>query len=176
MSFPTMFRSAKSPPKQRITLLSTYPPKLCGLATFALALERAMVRSGSIVEVVRVSDDDDDSAFGCSVIWQLDNNDPASVRTAAELLSRGDAAVIQHEYVIYGGDDGEEILDLIELLSVPAIVVLHTVPLQPTPNQRRILARLSELAQRLVVMTKTAQSRVTQLYPVDRFKVRVTPH
>lgn len=176
MSFPTMFRSAKSPPTQRVTLLSTYPPRLCGLATFALALERAMVRSGSIVDVVRVADDGDDSPLSGSVIGQLDNNDPASVRAAAALLSRGDVAVIQHEYGIYGGDDGEEILDLIELLSVPAIVVLHTVPLQPTPNQRRILGRLSELAQRLVVMTNTAQSRLTQLFPVDRSKVMTIPH
>ena len=55
------------------------------------------------------------------------------------VLSRCDVAIVQHEYGIYGGADGDEVLDLLAALDVPAIVVLHTVPLAPTPHQRSVL-------------------------------------
>ena len=132
-------RSAIRPPKRRIGLLSTYPPKLCGLATFAAALEGELKRAGNRVDVVRIDDGDHTDPIGRPVAAELVNGVPASIRNAAAVLSRCDVAIIQHEYGIYGGVDGDEVIDLLKGLEVPAIVVLHTVPLQPTPHQKSVL-------------------------------------
>ena len=54
-----------------------------------------------------------------------------------------DVAVVQHEYGIFGGPDGEDVLDARALASrVPVVTVLHTVLTHPTPNQHRVLAAL----------------------------------
>ena len=163
-------------PNQRIGLLSTFPPKLCGLATFAAALETALVEAGHSVDVVRV--DDGDHAVGVvrTVAATLVNGVPASVRAAASVLSRGDVAIVQHEYGIYGGPDGDEVLDLLRALTVPAIVVLHTVPLAPTARQRSVLTAIGRMADRLVVMTDSASARLLGSYPVDPAKVVTIPH
>ena len=174
---PISRRAAFSPQNLRVGMLSTYPPKLCGLATFAAALGDELTRAGHQVDVVRIDDGDDASpATFRPVVATLVNGVPASIRNTAAVLSRCDVAIIQHEYGIFGGDDGDEVLQLLTALEVPAIVVLHTVPLAPTPNQRRILGVISDLAARVVVMTETASARLLASYPVDHACVVTIPH
>ena len=128
--------------RQRIGLVSTYPPKICGLATFAAALEVGLIEAGHRVDVVRIDEGDDPATIERPVAAELVHGKPASIRKAAAVLSRCDVAVIQHEYGIYGGADGEEVVDLLRAIEVPTIVVLHTVPLAPTPHQRSLPAAL----------------------------------
>lgn len=162
--------------RQRIGLVSTYPPKICGLATFAAALEVGLIEAGHRVDVVRIDEGDDPATIERPVAAELVHGKPASIRKAAAVLSRCDVAVIQHEYGIYGGADGEEVVDLLRAIEVPTIVVLHTVPLAPTPHQRSLLATIARMADRVVVMTRTAHDRLVASYPIDRAKLVTIPH
>ena len=169
-------RLATTSRHQRIGLLSTLPPKLCGLATFAAALAGELNRTGSDLDLVRIVDPHEPAEIGSVVSAELVNGTPASIRAAAAVLSRGDVAIIQHEYGIYGGADGDEVLELLGALDVPAIVILHTVPLVPTLHQRVVLEEVCHLADRVVVMTETACDRLTTSYAIDARKVVTIPH
>lgn len=169
-------RRAPGAPVRRIGMLSTYPPKLCGLATFAAALTHALRDAGHRVDVVRVNDGSDPTPIGQQVAGELVNGSAASVRLAAMLLSRCDTVIVQHEYGIFGGPDGDEVLDLLDALSVPAIVVLHTVPLLPSDHQREVLEAVCDRAARVVVMTESANRRLGELYTVDAGRVDVITH
>ena len=171
-----LLRLSTTTTARRIGLLSTYPPKLCGLATFAAALERELERAGNRVDVVRIDDGHDVPGIPRPVAGEFVNGVPASVRDAAAVLSRCDVAIIQHEYGIYGGVDGDEVIDLLTLLEVPTIVILHTVLLEPSPHQRAVLEEIGELADRVVVMTEAARDRLIALYAIDESKVVTIPH
>ena len=162
----------------QIGLVSTFPPKLCGLATFANALKTGLRNDGHRVLVVRL--DEESSAEATldlhPVSARMVNGDAASIRTASALLSRCDVAIIQHEYGIYGGADGQEVIDLMRHISSPTIVVLHTVPSHPSAHQRSLLVQIGEMANRLVVMSTAARSRLVELYPIDESKVVTIPH
>lgn len=160
----------------RLGMVSTYPPKLCGLATFAAALARELVAAGNRVDVVRVDDGDDPSWIPGTEVARLINGSATSVRAAAAQLSRCDAVIIQHEYGIFGGADGDEVLDLMQAIDAPTIVVLHTVPLVPTDHQHDVLVEISRLANRVVVMTEAARDRLLEAYPVDPRIVVTIPH
>lgn len=161
---------------QRIGLVSTYPPKLCGLATFAFALEHELARSGHRVDVVRIDGSADTPTIPRSVVAELIGGAPATIRNAAAALSRCDVAIIQHEYGIYGGPDGDEVLGLIEAIDVPTIVILHTVPVAPTTHQRSVLEAIGEIADQLVVMTQAAMNRLITSYAIDPRNVVTIPH
>jgi glycosyltransferase involved in cell wall biosynthesis len=161
--------------------LSTYPPTQCGLATFNAALATHLNASGS-AGVVRLLASDSVSGG-----IELDRNAPRVVHTwhtdspggwvaAANTLNRYDVAVIQHEYGIYPGDAGAEILPLLRALKVPSIVVLHTVLSHPDPLQRQVLERITATADAVVTMTDTARQRLTGGYDVDPRKISVIPH
>ena len=156
-------------------ILSTYPPTPCGLATFSAALSDGLFAHGADVSVVRVADGSPSSSG--RVIGELVNGSAASVAACAELLNRSDVAVIQHEYGIYGGVDGDEVVDIVDGLRVPSIVVAHTILKDPTPHQRSVLEAVAAMADQVVVMSEAAaRQRLCLGFDVDRRKVSTIPH
>jgi hypothetical protein len=114
----------------RFGFVSTYPPTQCGLATFAAALRGALLDgTGDEGRVVRLVDAPEPGAG--EVVAQLVAGEAASLRQAAEHLNQCDIAIVQHEYGVYGGADGSEALQLLDQVTVPSVVILHTVLADP---------------------------------------------
>jgi glycosyltransferase involved in cell wall biosynthesis len=155
-------------------ILSTYPPTPCGLATFSAALSKGLCANGSDVNVVRVADGKLSSE--ARVIGELVNGSAASVAATSELLNESDIAVVQHEYGIYGGVDGDEVVDIIGGLHIPSIVVAHTVLKDPTPHQRSVLEAIAAMAAQVVVMSEAARRRLCRGFDVDPRKVTTIAH
>jgi len=158
-----------------IGMLSTYPPTQCGLATFSAALIQHLHLSPGPVGVVRVVDEPAPESDP-DVVAQLVNGSAGSARAAVGHLNSFDAVIVQHEYGIYGGPDGADVLDIVEALTVPAIVVLHTVLQDPSERQRHILLRLLSMAAVVVTMTETASRRLVARYGADPASLAVIPH
>lgn len=157
-----------------VGLLSTYPPTPCGLANFSAALADGLSANGSRVNVVRVADGP--PSLSGRVVGELVNGSPTSVAACAELLNDSDVAVIQHEFGIYGGADGDEVVDILGGLDIPSIVVLHTVPRNPTPHQRSVLEAVMSLAHHVVVMSDSAGTLLRSGFDVERRKISTIPH
>lgn len=160
-----------------IGMVSTYPPTTCGLATFTSSLRKAISElrgSSEALSVVSVVDVPGGSSEG--VIHQHLNGDPASLATSVASLNRCDVVLIQHEYGIYGGPDGVEVLSLIDGLTVPTVVTLHTVPHNPTREQKSILEAIVGSTERTIVMSNAASLRLVSGYDVEPSRVRVIPH
>jgi glycosyltransferase involved in cell wall biosynthesis len=160
--------------KPSFGILSTYPPTPCGLATFAAALAKGLAANGSDVSVVRLSDGPPPDSTG--VIGEMVNGSPTSVAACSELLNQSDVAVIQHEYGIYGGVDGDEVVDVIDGLRVPSIVIAHTVLKNPTPHQRSVLEAVIARADQTIVMSEAASQRLRSGFDIDHHKVTTIPH
>jgi glycosyltransferase involved in cell wall biosynthesis len=163
-------------------VLSTYPPTQCGLATFSKALVDSLRFPGDaagspsdVVGVVSVVDAPELSEH-CEVVHQWVRGEASGTAAAATALNSYDVAIIQHEYGIFGGQDGVDILELARALWVPTIVVLHTVLVTPTDRQRAILEELARHSVMLVTMTQTARERLIEHYTVDPDTIRVIPH
>jgi glycosyltransferase involved in cell wall biosynthesis len=155
-------------------ILGTFSPTACGLATFSEALANGLTVKGAHVNVVRIADGDVSKAP--HVAGELVNGSVWSVEAASELLNQSDVAVIQHEYGIYGGPDGDEVVQIMAGLRVPSIVVVHTVLKHPTPHQLSVLESVMALADRVIVMSEAARQRLSAGFAVDRHKVTVIPH
>ena len=158
----------------RVGMLSTYPPTLCGLASFSAALADGLRTNGAAVNVIRIADGP--PSGDVQVIGELANGVPASVIACVQLLNKSDFAVIQHEYGIYGGRDGEEVVEIIRGIKVPTIVVAHTVLKEPTARQRWVLETIVAQSDQVVVMTAAARERLCRGYEVDSRKISTIPH
>ncbi len=160
----------------RFGFVSTYPPTLCGVATFTSSLFAELANAhdavGSVVRVV----DTPQPRPGPEVIAELLAGDPNSAERAASMLAANDVAIVQHEYGLYGGADGDEVVGLLSALTIPSIVVLHTVLSAPTSHQRTVLELIASSADAVVTMTATARDRLAAGYSVDMAKVSVIPH
>ena len=96
----------------------------------------------------------------------------------ATALNRSDARVVsvQHEYGIWGGEDGEAVLDFVSALRIPVVTTLHTVPQNPSVGQRRVLVRLVEASSDAVVMSRAAAELLGRKYGVDPGILEVVAH
>ena len=155
-------------------ILSTYPPTPCGLATFSAALARGLEINGARVGIVRVADGL--TTFDPRVLAEMYNGVPTSLAAASAVLSGCDVAILQHDYGLYGGRDGDEILDVLQDLTVPSIVVAHTVLTRPTDHQRGVLEAIASAASAMVVMSQTARRRLCDGFDVDASKVTTVHH
>ncbi|ONH21916.1 glycosyltransferase [Pseudofrankia asymbiotica] len=166
----------------RYGFLSTYPPTQCGLATFTAALREHLTdvvprASSGVVRLLDVpAAPGPRRAAPAGVVGDLVAGTPGGPERAARVLNGFDVAVVQHEYGIYGGRDGDEVLEVLHHLDVPVIVVLHTVLVHPTPRQRHILEAVAAAADAVVVMTETARARLAAGYETDQRRVVVIPH
>ncbi len=152
-------------------MLSTFPPTACGIATFSAALATGLIAHGASVGVVRCGDRE--QIEDPLVVASTGNGgSPAAV----DALNGTDVAIVQHEYGIFGGLDGDDVLAVLNNLSVPSIVVAHTVVRRPTPHQRFVLEGVCDAADAVVVMTEHARSRLTERFDVDPARVHVIPH
>lgn len=154
-------------------ILSSYPPTPCGIATFSAALSAGLIANGGTVDVVRCGPAPD--LEDALVVASLDEV-AGGAGAASDALNRTDVAVIQHEYGLYGGTDGEAVLAVLDGVTVPSIVVAHTVVQDPSANQRAVLERVCDAADAVVVMTTTAHDRLLDGFDVDASKVSVIPH
>ena len=157
-------------------ILSSYPPTACGLATFTAALASGMAVHDAQVGIVRVVDTPGQCPGDDRVVGELVNGSPRSVVTAAEMLNHFDVAVVQHEYGLYGGTDGDEVLEILGGLDVPSIVIAHTILTHPTPHQRSVLNEVAALADQVVVMTEAARQRLCNGFDVDPAKLATVAH
>jgi glycosyltransferase involved in cell wall biosynthesis len=140
------------------TVVSTYPPTPCGVATFSAALTEGLRAGGAEVGIVRLG------------------NGPVGPATHERALGAADVVILQHEYGLYDGPDGDAVIGLLEDLDRPAIVVAHTVLREPTPHQRAVLEAVVGAADAVVVMTEAGRDRLCEGFSVDPGKVVVIPH
>jgi glycosyltransferase involved in cell wall biosynthesis len=155
-------------------MVSTYPPTQCGIATFAAALSGGLYEYGDDVGIVRVGADGEAPAK--IVIAELNSQDQLEMIDAMDALNRADVVIVQHEYGIYDGPDGDSIVEVLEAIDRPTIVVAHTVLEHPTPHQRSVLEAVVRAADAVVVMTEAGRVRLCTSFDVDARKISVIPH
>lgn len=158
---------------QSIAMVSTYPPTQCGIATFARSMATSMNRLGQDVRILRLTDGD---ARPQGPIVLGDHQSAADLPRSAHVLNAHDAVILQHEFGIYPGQDGDHVLDLLGEIRVPVITVLHTVSERPTNSQRRIMQGLLYASNVTVTLSNSALESLIRTYDVDRDRVRVIPH
>jgi glycosyltransferase involved in cell wall biosynthesis len=160
--------------RRTYAMISTYPPTQCGIATFAAALSGGLYEYGDDVGIVRVGADGEPAAK--IVVAELNSSDGVETIDAQDALNRADVVIVQHEYGIYDGPDGESIVEVLEKIERPSIVVAHTVLEHPTPHQRLVLEAVVRAADAVVVMTEAGRVRLCSSFDVDARKISVIPH
>ena len=137
--------------------LGTYPPKLCGIATFSKDLRDNLDRTGVGVRIAAVSDTEYTYDYPAEVACEIRQEIRQDYAKAARQINRSakaDLVIIQHEYGIFGGADGAYVLDFTNSLEKPYMMVAHTILPNPTRNQKEILNHVAEKAAVVICMTK----------------------
>src|SRR5213596_776134 len=165
---------------KRIAFIGNYLPRQCGIATFTTDLCEAVAAQypETICFALPVNDTEGGYAYPPRVRFELEQNDTASYRRAADFLNGNnvDLVCLQHEYGIFGGPAGAHILELLRNFQMPVVTTLHTVLREPNIDQRTVMAEIATLSDRLIVMSQQSADILKEVFHVSPDKIDLIPH
>jgi len=172
--------AADPDPAIPVAFVGTYGPRRCGIATFTADLAAAVAGNAgrALPMVLAVSEPSGQYQYPAEVKFEIRQNAKADYARAAEFVNYSPVRLVsvQHEYGIFGGDDGGYILDFIRALRVPVVVTLHTVLKSPSANQAAIVHKMVAYGAQLVVMSAVARDLLASSYGIGGDNVRIIPH
>jgi glycosyltransferase involved in cell wall biosynthesis len=164
----------------QVAFIGNYLPRRCGLATFTTDLCQAVAAEYQETTCFAVAINDTPEGYNYlpQVRFEIKEQDLSSYQQAADFLNYNniDMICLQHEYGIFGGPAGSHILALLRELRMPIVTTLHTILREPDRNQRRVLEELTQLSDRLVVMSQQAGRFLQEIYRVPSRKIDLIPH
>jgi hypothetical protein len=138
-------------------IVSTYPPRKCGIANFSKDLRDSLLSYRPRVLLAALDDLFQNYDYPPEVVWRIKQENKADYKACAHWANQEagvDMIIIQHEYGIFGGPDGEYIMELARSLNKPFLLVTHTVLPRPSVRQHEILSHLAGLAAGVLCMTQ----------------------
>ncbi len=163
-----------------VGIVGNHAPRQCGIAAFTTDLREALASACPSLDsfVVAMNDPGRVYAYPPAVRCEIAECESVAYRRAAEFLNHSGADVVslQHEYGIFGGRAGSDIVPLLQSLRVPVVTTLHTVLAEPDPSQRAVLDAIARVSSRLVVMSAHGVALLREVYGVPGDKIDLIPH
>lgn len=165
-------------PFRHLALIGNALPRRCGLATFTSHVADALRERYPAMKLDHYAMDDGSGVTYPEDIETIDASSPAAYRAAAEKIetSGAEAIWLQHEFGIFGGPAGSDILELICATNLPLIVTLHTVLEEPSEEQDTVLRRLISRADRTIVMSEEGAKILKHRYGEANGRIKLIPH
>ena len=163
-----------------VAVIGNYLPRQCGIATFTTDLVEALSAEAPDINcwAVAINDKPEGYAYPEKVRFEINQNTLTDYGVAAEFLniSRADIVCVQHEYALFGGPAGSHLLKLLGEIRMPVVTTLHTVLRDPAPEYREVMCKLSDLSDKLIVMSRKAADFLKDIYSVPEDKIAFIHH
>ncbi|MFO7738507.1 MAG: glycosyltransferase family 4 protein [Desulfatiglandaceae bacterium] len=163
-----------------VAVIGNYLPRQCGIATFTTDLVEGLSAEAPDVNcwVAAMNDTPEGYPYPEKVRFEINQNKLTDYSVASQFLniSQMDIVCVQHEYGLFGGPAGSHLLKLMGDLRMPVVTTLHTVLKDPAPEYRDVMCKLSDLSDKMVVMSRKASEFLKDIYGVSEEKIAFIHH
>jgi len=163
-----------------VAVIGNYLPRQCGIATFTTDLVEGLSAEAPDIKcwATAMNDKPEGYPYPEKVRFEINQNNLTDYTDASQFLniSQTDIVCLQHEYGLFGGPAGSHLLKLLGDLRMPVVTTLHTVLKDPPPEYRDVMCRLSDLSDKLVVMSRRASDFLKDIYAVSEEKIAFIHH
>jgi len=163
-----------------VAVIGNYLPRQCGIATFTTDLVEGLSAEAPDIKcwAAAMNDKPEGYPYPEQVRFEINQNKLTDYTVASQFLniSQMDIVCLQHEYGLFGGPAGSHLLKLLGDLRMPVVTTLHTILKDPAPQYRDIMCKLSDLSDKLVVMSRKASDFLKDIYAVSEEKIAFIHH
>jgi glycosyltransferase involved in cell wall biosynthesis len=163
-----------------VAVIGNYLPRQCGIATFTTDLVEGLSAEAPDIYcwAAAMNDKPEGYPYPEKVRFEISQNKLSDYSIASQFLniSQTDIVCLQHEYGLFGGPAGSHLLKLLGDLRMPVVTTLHTVLKDPAPEYRAVMSKLSDLSDKLVVMSRKASDFLKEIYAVPEDKIVFIHH
>ncbi len=165
---------------QSAAFIGNHLPRRCGIATFTHDLHRAVSIARRTLDTcaVAITDPGHTYDYPLAVRFQIQEEKISDYIAAAEFLNneKFDVVSLQHEYGIFGGDAGGNILELLTRLEMPIVTTLHTILQEPTARQRDVMSKIVAASTKVIVMSEKGRELLRSVHDLAPHKIEMIPH
>jgi len=164
-----------------ILVITSYPPRECGIATYSQDLIKALNNKFSkslSVRVCALKTGNQDYDYPDEVKYILDTSLVSSYLNLAQTINDDDhiqLVLVQHEFGLYKEQESAFLQFLYEL-SKPIVLVFHTVLPKPDTRLKTEVKNIVAACKSVIVMTNTSANILINEYGVYQQKITVIPH
>lgn len=171
--------------ERAVTFISTYPPLECGVGVFTYdlieALEEFDISNDSErnkIQVVALDDKDRNLVYNEKVVFKIDKENLEDYYKAADFINESQSEVIclQHEYGMFGGENGNYLFSLLNDIKKPVVTTLHTIQENPTKDRKNILKKICGFSRNVVTISRRGKKLLPEIYNVSPAKIKIIPH
>lgn len=164
-----------------ILFITSYPPRVCGIATYSHDLIKALDNkfSNSLsVKVCALESGDATFRYGSEVKYILKTSLADGYEELASKINNDNCikiVLIQHEFGFFKVQE-QSFQKLLNKLSKPVVIVFHTVLPNPDKHLRNKVRNIAEACHSIVVMTNNSMQMLTDYYGVGKQKISIIAH
>src|SRR3989344_4319684 len=164
----------------RVIYVSSYIPRYCGIATYTKDLTNAinLLNPYAQAEIMVLNREVEKLEYPWEVKYKIEQDNLSTYLQAADYVNQSGANLVclEHEFGIFGGNNGEYILPFIESLKIPLVTTLHTVVEDATSNEGEILKRVIKKSVAVTVMLEKVKLKLLKNYHTPSEKIVTIPH
>ncbi len=165
-----------------VLLISSYPPRECGIATYSQDLLSALNQQfghSFELQVCALETGFVDHQYPKEVAYTLQTDLPIEYAALANKINnnhRISLVLIQHEFGLFRIDEEDTFLKFIQALDKPVVTVFHTVLPNPNGKRKAHVRNIGLFSDSIIVMTNYAAEILKQTYAIPPKKIQVIPH
>ncbi len=164
-----------------ILLITSYPPRECGIATYSQDLIKALVNKfdhSFKFSICALESNTEKHNYTEPIKYVLNTDDADAFLRLGESIEADTSVkmiLIQHEFGFFRQHEAA-FLRFLQSLHKPFAIVFHTVLPLPGKELLQQVQQLSELAASVIVMTKSSKKILLSDYHLSLKKITVIPH
>ena len=164
-----------------VALITSYPPRECGIATFSIDLANAMnERYGDSLKFLTyaLQNDREVHSYADNSIKPFNTDRNVDfVRSAVEINGNTDIdeVLIQHEFGLFANNE-EGFLGFLDMLDKPIIMTFHTVLPRPDSLHLKKVCDIAGYCSSIIVMTETSSDILVRDYEIRPEKISIISH
>lgn len=167
--------------KAGILIITSYPPRECGIATYSQDLVKAINTTfGNSVDIniCAIEDGVSDFSYTQEVKYILNTAVEEEYKTTLLAINSNpdiSTVLIQHEFGFYRKNE-PAFLDFIFGLKKPMVIVFHTVLPNPDDMMKSKIQSISKICGKTIVMTNNSKNILVNDYEILPDKISVIAH
>lgn len=164
-----------------VLVISTFPPRECGIATYTQDLIKSLDNQfdkSFDVKICALDNENQKFRYSEAIDYFLDVNSLSSLSELSKEINRNNdiqIVLIQHEFGLFRNNESK-LLQFLNQLEKSVLVVFHTVLPRPDETLQRNVQDIAKVADGIIVMTKSSSTILENDYQINKDKISVIPH
>lgn len=167
--------------KPEIIFISTFPPKVCGIATYCYDLIQSLklkFRDSFSIIICPMETEDESFQYEENPEYRLNTSDAISYLELADKINKNDniqMVMLQHEFGFFT-EAKNGLLLFLQNIEKDIIITFHTVLPKPDRELKEKVKEISRLVKSIIVMTGISADILVNDYDISSDKIKMIPH